>query len=132
MNIQKLLDVRGTKYAYLGLAMIANLVWAVLLMSAIDWILANYATLVSGIDVSMMLGMFLGALAIAFGMSQFANDGRGVTYGIYGGLAGMVVVVILTFSSGLLAALVGLATLLGGFNGGTLGEGFRRARRKKP
>ena len=55
----------------------------------------------------------------------------GCTYGIYGGLAGLVTIVILVFSSPLLAGLVGLTSLLGGFNGGTLAEGFRFSRNNK-
>ena len=80
----------------------------------------------------MMLGIFLGALLIAFVMSAIAKDGRGVTYGVYGGIAGLILVVILLRQSGfLLPALVGLMAILGGFNGGSLGEGFRRARSNK-
>ena len=127
---KRLLDVRGTKYAYLGLAMIANLVWVLLFFSGVDWVILSYADITQGLDTTLMLGVFLGALTIAFFITQIANDGRGVTYGLYGGFAGMLIAVLATYASGLLAALVGLMAILGGFNGGTLGEGLRRVRQQ--
>jgi len=64
-------------------------------------------------------------------MSQLAADGRGVTYGGYGGLAGLVLSALRIWSSSLLlAALVGLVCVLGGYNGGMLGKGVRRMRAK--
>jgi len=132
MKLLKLLDIRGTKLAFLGLAVIANIAWGLIFFSGIDWAIVNYPDLLSGLDVTMMLGIFLGSLLIAFAMASIAKDGRGVTYGVYGGLAGLILVVIILRQSGLLLpALVGLMAVLGGFNGGTLGEGFRRTREKR-
>ncbi|MCJ7695080.1 MAG: hypothetical protein MUO40_06580 [Anaerolineaceae bacterium] len=132
MKLLKLLDVRGTKYAFLGLSVVANIAWGLIFFSGIDWAMANYPDLVTGLDVTMMLGIFLGSLVIAFTMTSIAKDGCGVTYGVYGGIAGLILVVILLRQSGfLLPALVGLMAILGGFNGGSLGEGYRRARKKR-
>ena len=131
MKILKLLDFRNTKYAYIGLAMLANVAWVILLLDIILGELARQAGIASGLDVAMILGVFLGGALIAFTIALIAKDGKGPTYGIYGGLAGLVMVVSLTYSSGLLAALVGLTALLGGFNGGMLGEGYRYSRKKK-
>jgi len=128
MNLMKLLDVRGTKVAFLILAAVADVAWVLLFFSGVDWLMANYGAEVTGLDTTMMLGIFMGAVIIGYGMSRFANDGRGLTYGIYGGLAGMLAIAILMRQSGLLAALVGLMAVLGGFNGATLGESFRRAK----
>jgi len=89
----------------------------------------TYGDLMTGIDTTLMLGMFLVSLMIGFVMSQIAADGRGVTYGVYGGLAGLVLSALRIWSSSLLlAALVGLVCVLGGYNGGMLGEGVRRMR----
>lgn len=132
MKLLKLLDVRGTKYAFLGLSVVANIAWGLIFFSGIDWAVANYPDLVSGLDVTMMLGIFLGSLFIAFIIASIAKDGRGATYGIYGGLAGLILVVVLLRQSGLLLpALVGLMAVLGGFNGGTLAEGYRHTRARK-
>ncbi len=131
MKIRKLLSLRGTKYAYIGLAMLANVIWIIFLLDVVLGDLARQAGIVSGLDIAMILGAFLGCALIAFIITLVAKDGRGPTYGIYGGLAGLVAVVILAYASGLLTVLVGLTALLGGFNGGMLGEGFRYSRKKK-
>ena len=46
--------------------------------------------------MTLMLGIFLGSLSIGFVVTQIAKDRRGPTYGIYGGIAGMVVIVLMT------------------------------------
>lgn len=82
-------------------------------------------------DVAMILGVFLGSAVIGFIITLITNDGHGPTYGIYGGLAGFITVVVLVFmSSAMLAALVGMTSVLGGFNGGMLGEALRFSRNK--
>ncbi|HOE34841.1 MAG: hypothetical protein GX415_05605 [Chloroflexi bacterium] len=124
-------DPRGTKIAYLVLAAAANIAAALAFFSLVDWLMLTYGDLMTGIDTTLMLGMFLSSLMIGYLMSQLAADGRGVTYGVYGGLAGLVLSALRIWSSSLLlAALVGLVCVLGGYNGGMLGEGVRRMRAK--
>jgi len=131
MKLSRLLDPRGTKIAYLGLAMGGNVTWALLFFSLVDSMVARYSDLMTGLDTTLMLGIFLGSLAIGFLISIIAKDKRGLTYGIYGGLAGMLVIGLMTWKSGLLSALVGLMAVFGGFNGGSLGEMFQRTRKPK-
>lgn len=123
-------DLRGTKIAFILLSMAANVALSLLFFSLMDWLMLQYGDQVTGIDTTLMLGIFLGSLLIGFLMSLFAKDGRGIAYGVYGGLAGLVVIVLMTWKSGLLAALVGLMAVLGGYNGGSLGEGYRRVQKK--
>ena len=124
-------DPRGTKIAFLALAAAANIAAGLAFFSLVDWLMLTYGDLMTGIDTTLMLGMFLVSLMIGFVMSQIAADGRGVTYGVYGGLAGLVLSALRIWSSSLLlAALVGLVCVLGGYNGGMLGEGVRRMRAK--
>ena len=131
MKLSKILDPRGTKIAYLGLAMAGNIAWALLFFSLVDGLVARYGDLVTGLDTTLMLGIFLGALTVGFLVTLIAKDKRGLTYGVYGGLAGMVVIGLMTWKSGLLSALVGLMAVFGGFNGGSLGEMFQRTRKRK-
>ena len=131
MKITKMLDPRGTKIAYLILAMVLNVVWALVFFSLMDSMLLRYGDAVQGIDTSLMLGIFLGALSIGFLITALAKDHRGPTYGIYGGIAGLVVIVLMTWRSGLLSALVGFMAIFGGINGGTLGEMFQQIQRNK-
>ena len=122
-------DPRGTKIAFLALAAAANIAAGLAFFSLVDWLMLTYGDLMTGIDTTLMLGMFLVSLMIGFVMSQIAADGRGVTYGVYGGLAGLLLSALRIWSSSLLlAALVGLVCVLGGYNGGMLGEGVRRMR----
>ena len=131
MKLSKILDPRGTKIAYLGLAMIGNIAWSLLFFSLVDSLVARYGDLVTGLDTTLILGIFLGSLSVGFLISIIAKDKRGLTYGVYGGLAGMIVIGLMTWKSGLLSALVGLMAVFGGFNGGSLGEMFQRTRKRK-
>ncbi|NMC16727.1 MAG: hypothetical protein GYA40_08860 [Chloroflexi bacterium] len=125
-------DPRGTKIAFLVLSAVLNIVVGLAFFSLVDWLMLTYGNLMSGIDTTLMLGMFLASLMIGYIMSQVAADGKGMTYGVYGGLAGLVLSVLRIWSSSLLlAALVGLVCVLGGYNGGMLGEGVRRMRAKQ-
>lgn len=119
--------IRGTKVVYLLMAIIANLAFALAFFSFVDWLLLNYGEAVTGVDTTLMLGMFMGSLLIAFLISFLAKDGRGFTYGIYGSLGALVLALVRVWNSSiLLAVLVGLMSVLGGYNGGLLGENFRR------
>jgi hypothetical protein len=131
MKLSKILDLRGTKIAYLVLAMVGNVAMALLFFSLVDGLIARYGELVTGLDTTLMLGIFLGSLAVGFIVTMIAKDKRGLTYGVYGGLAGMLVIGLMTWKSGLLSALVSLMAVFGGFNGGSLGEMFQRTRKRK-
>ena len=131
MNIRKILDPRGTKIAYLGLAMAGNIAWALLFFSLVDSLVARYGDLMTGLDTTLMLGIFLGSLTVAFLVAIIAKDKRGLTYGVYGELAGLIVIGLMTWKSGLLSALIGLMAVFGGFNGGSLGEMFQRIPKRK-
>ena len=131
MKLSKILDLRGTKIAYIVLAMVGNVAMALLFFSLVDGLIARYGELVTGLDTTLMLGIFLGSLAVGFMVTMIAKDRRGLTYGVYGGLAGMLVIGLMTWKSGLLSALIGLMAVFGGFNGGSLGEMFQRTRKRK-
>ncbi len=130
MKLSRMLDPRGTKYAYLILAMVLNIAWALLFFSLVDSMMLRYGSLMQGVDTTLMLGIFLGSLTIGFLITLIAKDRRGPTYGIYGGMAGLVVIVLMTWKSGLLAVLVGLMAVFGGYNGGSLGEMMRMVRER--
>lgn len=131
MKLSQILDPRGTKVAYLVLAMAGNIAWALLFFSLVDSLVARYGDLMTGLDTTLMLGIFLGSLTVGFLVSFIAKDKHGLTYGVYGGLVGMIVVGLMTWKSGLLSALVGLMAVFGGFNGGSLAEMVLRTRKRK-
>ncbi|NLE83050.1 MAG: hypothetical protein GX603_00870 [Chloroflexi bacterium] len=131
MKLSRMLNLRGTKYAYLALAMVLNIAWALLFFSLVDTMMLRFGEAMQGVDTTLMLGIFLGSLTIGFLITLLAKDRRGPTYGIYGGIAGLVVIVLMTWKSGLLSALVGFMAIFGGINGGTLGEMYQQIQRKK-
>ena len=131
MKLSRMLDLRGSKYAYLALAMVLNIAWALLFFSLVDTMMLRFGEAMQGVDTTLMLGIFLGSLTIGFLITLLAKDRRGPTYGIYGGIAGLVVIVLMTWKSGLLSALVGFMAIFGGINGGTLGEMYQQIQRKK-
>lgn len=131
MKLTQILDFRGTKYPFIILSMVLNVAWALIFFSLMDTMMQRYGDAMQGVDTSLMLGIFLGSLSIGFLMTLFTKDRRGATYGIYGGIAGLVVIVLMTWRSGLLAPLVGFMAIFGGINGGTLGEMYQQLQRKK-
>ncbi len=131
MKLSRMLDLLGSKYAYLALAMLLNIAWALLFFSLVDTMMLRFGEAMQGVDTTLMLGIFLGSLTIGFLITLLAKDRRGPTYGIYGGIAGLVVIVLMTWKSGLLSALVGFMAIFGGINGGTLGEMYQQIQRKK-
>ena len=118
----KLLDPRGTKLAFLVLAAVLNVAWVLVFFDLIDSQIMRYGERFTGVDTTLMLGVFIGSLSIGFVLSRLAKDRRGITYGLYGGLAGLIAIAILLRESGVLLGLVGLVAVLGGYNGGMLGE----------
>ena len=110
--------------------MISNVAWALSFFSLVDSLVLRYGDRMTGVDTTLMLGIFLGSLTIGYIVAWIAKDRRGLTYGIYGGLAGLIVIVLMTWKSGLLAVLVGLMAVFGGYNGGSLGEMMRMVRER--
>jgi hypothetical protein len=132
-NLAKIFNPKGTKYAFLVLGMLFAVVWVLAWFALVDYLLVHYSSLMSGVDTTLMLGVFMGIVGVAFFITTIAKDKRGLTYGVYAGLAGMVASGLLLRQSGLLAALVAGVSLFGGYNGGSLGELMQqmKARRRR-
>ncbi len=126
----KLLDPRGAKLVFLVLAAVLNVAWVLVFFDLIDSQIMRYGERFTGVDTTLMLGVFIGSLSIGFVLSRLAKDRRGITYGLYGGLAGLIAIAILLRESGVLLGLVGLVAVLGGYNGGMLGEVSQLPRRR--
>lgn len=130
----KILDPKGTKTWLFVLGIVLGGAWAFAFLALVDYLVQRYKDLMVGVDTTLMLGVFIGMVTIGFILALIAKDKRGVTYGLYAGLACMVVCGLILFKNSLtLVPLVGLMGPLGGFNGANLGEMFNRGReaRKK-
>jgi hypothetical protein len=130
-RLQLIFDPRGTKTAFLLLSMAAQVAWVLAFFSIVDSLVLRMGESLNGVDTTLMLGIFLGEAVIGYFISSLAKDRRGMTYGVYGGLAALLVIVLMTWRSGLLAVLVGLMAVLGGYNGGFLAEMMRISRQRQ-
>lgn len=132
-NLARIFNPKGTKYAFLVLGMLLAVVWVLAWFALVDYLLVHYSSLMSGVDTTLMLGVFMGIVGVAFFITTIAKDKRGLTYGVYAGLAGMVASGLLLRQSGPLATLVAGVSLFGGYNGGSLGELMQqmKARRRR-
>lgn len=128
------LNPRGTKTWLFILSIVLGAAWAFAFLALVDYLMQVYAEKMTGVDTTLMLGIFIGMVTIAFILAIIAKDKRGMTYGLYAGLACMVVCGLILFRDSLtLVPLVGFMGPLGAFNGANLGEMFNRGReaRKK-
>jgi uncharacterized membrane protein len=119
--LAKLVNLRGLKIWILILAMVVNLALTALLFSGVGMWLSQSGGWSDGMDIVLMLGEFLVCALIGFAVALIVRDRRGPSYAVWGAIASFVLVIILMYQSGLLALLVALMALLGGYNGGMLG-----------
>ncbi len=124
----KIFSPKGTKYAFLVLGMLLAVGWVLVWFELVNRLIVGYGESVTGVDTTLMLGVFIGLIGVGFLTSMIAKDRRGLTYGVYAGLAGMAISGVMLWRSGLLAALVAGVALFGGYNGGSLGELYQIAR----
>lgn len=120
--LAKLVNLRGLKVWILILSMAINLALTALLFSGVGIWMSQSGGWTEGMDIILMLGEFLICALIGFAAAFIAHDRRGPSYAIWGAIASFVLVIILMYQSGLLALLVALMALLGGYNGGMVGE----------
>ena len=130
-HLKQILNPKGTKYAFLVLGIVLSVGWVLLWFGLVDYLIANYGSKMSGVDTTLMLGVFMGIVGVAFFITTIAKDKRGLTYGVYAGLAGMVASGLLLRNSGLLAVLVAGVALFGGYNGATMGELLQQVKSRR-
>ena len=128
------LNPRGTKTWLLILGIVLGGVWGVAFLALVDYLIQRYPKQITGVDTTLMLGIFVGIATLSFFLAILSKDKRGMTYGLYAGLACMVACGLILYRNSLtLVPLVGIMGPLGAFNGAGLGEMFNRSReaRKK-
>lgn len=126
----KLFDPRGLKLWIVILAMVINLTLTGLFFMAVNAVLIQQGGAFDGLDIALMLGEFMIAILIGYSIALLANDQRGPTYGVYGAIVSLIVITVIMYQSGLLTVLVAAIALLGGYNGGMIGERTNLNRRK--
>lgn len=121
-RLKELFDLRGLKVWMLVLGFALNLILTFLLFTGLAAWLNQRGGWTQGVDLSLMLGEIFISGLIGFGVTLLARDRRGPSYGLLRAIDAFVLVIILMYQSGFLALIVGLTALLGGYNGGMLGE----------
>ena len=124
----KLFDPRGLKLWIVGVALLLNFVLTWLFFRAVDYVMIQEGGAFDGLDTALMLGVFIITILIGFGAALLARDRRGPTYGLYGSIVSFIIITIIMYQSGILAVLVAVMALLGGYNGGMLGERVNQKR----
>jgi hypothetical protein len=128
--LSKLFDLRGLKVWTLILAMAANLALTAALFAGVTQWINRQGGVTDSVDVILMLGEFLVCGLVGYAIAYFVRDMRGPSYAVWGGLVSFVLVIVLTYRSGILALLVALTGLLGAYNGGMVGARANMNRKK--
>jgi hypothetical protein len=117
-----LFDLRGLKLWAIALVLALNLVLTGLFFVAVNAILAQRGGWTEGMDIALMLGEFLLSALIGFGVAYLSRSERGMSYAVWGAIGSFAMTTVLFYEAGLLAFLVATMALLGGYNGGLVGQ----------
>ena len=128
MNRKSLFDVRGANGWIIALGIAANLLWSFFTLIIAFYILEVSGGTIETIQIGLLLSEFIGPLIIGWFCGWLAFDDRGATYGVMGALGSVLIILLMLLASGVIAILLSIATLAGGFNGGAITR--YRGRRK--
>ena len=128
MNRKSLFDVRGANGWIIALAVAANLLWSFFTLIIAFYILDVSGGTIETVQVGLLLSEFIGPLIIGWFCGWLAFDDRGATYGVVGAIGSVLIILLTLLASGVIAILLSIAALAGGFNGGAITR--YRGRRK--
>ena len=128
MNRKSLFDVRGANGWIMALGVAANLLWSFFTLIIAFYILDVSGGTIETVQVGLLLSEFLGPFIIAWFCGWLAFDDRGATYGVVGAIGSVLIILLTLLASGVIAILLSIAALAGGFNGGAITR--YRGRRK--
>jgi|WetSurMetagenome_2_1015567.scaffolds.fasta_scaffold679527_1 hypothetical protein len=119
MSFKRLFNIKGLNLWYLASAVALNLFWTLFMALIISMLfLKQFQGGTTTIQLILMVATFLGPFLIGWIVGALAADGRGPTYGVYGSLGSIVVLVIVALPTGLLGIMLIVAAFSGGLNGG--------------
>ena len=128
MNRQSIFDVRGANGWIIALAIAANLLWSFFTLIVAFYILDVSGGSIETVQVGLLISEFIGPFLIGWFCGWLAFDDRGATYGVVGALGSVFMILLTLLASGVLAIMLSIASLAGGFNGGSITR--YRGRRK--
>jgi hypothetical protein len=119
MSWKWLLNLKGLNLWYLASAVVLNLFCTLMSALVISMLLVNRIDAkTTTFQVLLMATTFLGPFLIAWMIGSMAADGRGPTYGVYGSIGSIVILVMVALPTGLLGLMLIIAAFAGGLNGG--------------
>ena len=119
MSLKRLLDLKGLNLWYLASAIALNLFWTLLVALFVSMLfIKQIKSGVSTVQMILMVVTFLGPFLIGWLVSSMAADGRGPTYGVYGSLGSIIVLVLVALPVGMLGIMLVFIAVAGGLNGG--------------
>ena len=128
MNRKSILDVRGVNGWIIALGVAANLLWTFFTLIIGFYILDVSGGNIETVQVGLLISEFIGSFIIGWFCGWLAFDDRGATYGVVGALGSVLMILFTLLASGVIAILLSIAALAGGFNGGAITR--YRGRRK--
>jgi hypothetical protein len=120
VNRKSLFDVRGANGWIIALGVAANLLWSFFTLIIAFYILDVSGGTIETVQVGLLLSEFIGPLIIGWFCGWLAFDDRGATYGVVGALGSVLMILLTLLASGVIAILLSIAALAGGFNGGAI------------
>jgi len=130
-RIIKLFDLRGLNTWLFLLSVGINLLLTFFLFMGLTNWMSQRGGWMESADVLLILGEFLIGYLAGFGITLLAKDDRGPSYGVLGAIGSFVLVILFMYEAGILALIVAVSALLGGYNGGMLGERIRIGRQRE-
>jgi hypothetical protein len=120
---RNLFNLKGINFWLLGMALVLNLVWAILMLSVTN-LLTNNDQPPEWLDLAVILAGFLGPLVIAFAIGKMSFDRRGPTYGVIGSLGGAALlgIFVLVFANWQVGFITTAVAIMGGLQGGLLSQ----------
>jgi hypothetical protein len=128
VNPKSIFDMRGANGWIIALGVAANLLWSFFTLIIAFYILDVSGETIETVQVGLLLSEFIGPLSIGWFCGWLAFDDRGATYGVVGALGSVLIILLTLLASGVIAILLSIAALAGGFNGGAITR--YRGRRK--
>jgi hypothetical protein len=133
MNFKRLTNIKGLNMWLLASGIGINLFFSLALF-LLNFLLINKAQVISNelLSLVVMVATFIGSFLVGLLITFMAGDGRGPTYGFYGAFGAAVPMVVVVMAAGIIGILMMGVALLGGVNGGLVGEVIRHRGEKRP
>ena len=120
MDWKSLFDLRRLNYWLLASGIGLNMIWTYMTLLITLPLLSGGESAAAGIQLGLMLSVFVGALLAGWLTGKLADDSRGPTYGLVGSLGSVGLIVFAILPAGILGLLAAIITVAGGINGGLL------------